>query len=130
MRSPPATSRLFHSIVVVGLGTAAGGCGSGGAAGGDAASDALPEAQGFLGVAAGDTGPARDNACCNGVVSCDGGDAGSDGDAGTDSCCVVEAGRDHPSCCNNFNFACVPRPTSAADGGDAGLLCGCWPLFV
>jgi hypothetical protein len=130
MRSPPATSRLFHSIVVVGLGTAAGGCGSGSAAGADAASDASPGAQGFLRVGTGDAAPAPDNACCSRVVSCDGGDAGSDGDGGTDFCCVVEAGRDHPSCCSNYNFACVPQPTTAADGGDAGLLCGCWPLFV
>jgi hypothetical protein len=129
MPSPPATSRLFHSIVVMGLGTAAGGCGSGEPSG--ARADASSEAQVFLGTP-GDAAPVPAPRCCTGPVSCaDSGTDRSDGGDGGDPCCVVDdAGNAGASCCNDDNFACVPQPGSFADAGDAGVLCGCWPLFV
>jgi hypothetical protein len=127
------TSRLFHSIVVMGLGTTAGGCGTGEAAApagptnADSGVDA-PGLQTLFGAASPDDA-APDNwvACCTSVVSC--APPGSDGGPAANLCCTGDGGAP-PVCCVNFNFACMSGRGPAVDAGDAGSVCGCWPLFV
>ena len=145
MRTVGGTSKLFHSIVVVGLGTAAGGCGSGEPAspqgasrGADAALDGT-EAQGFALGSPGDASPDSGGACCAYEVSCE--PSGPDGGNAANPCCPGDGGG-QPKCCPNDSYACVPlingKPPTiiitpgivASDAGDAGIVCGCWPLFV
>jgi hypothetical protein len=131
----PMTSRLFHSIVIVGLGTTAGGCGTGEAAAPVGPSNAdsgidSPDLQVIFTSSPDDAAPDHWVACCGDQVSC--APPGSDAGPAANRCCWGDGGAP-PACCLGFNFACVPRTSPAADagdGGDAGTVCGCWPMFV
>lgn len=133
MQAPAARSRLFHSIVVVGLGTVSGGCGSAaptasnGGAGGSADVDASDASRntGSLEVPSADASSETVSACCNGIFSCP--VPAGDGGGASGACCIGDGGDPHQACCPNFTFSCPPQ---ASDGGDAGVVCGCWPLFV
>jgi hypothetical protein len=139
MQSRPSRSRLFHSIVVVGLGTVSGGCGgteqvtnegSGGGDGGDATSPvdaAVPvdEASFSFGDAAAmqlstDSSDGAAATCCNNSCKPD--------DTAGDACCAPDGGDAGVLCCGAFGYGC--NSVFAPDGSATGSVCGCWPMFI
>jgi len=63
-------------------------------------------------------------ACCSNVVSC------KPDAAGGSACCPPDGGDAGVTCCVVFAYGCSPGSSNTLDGGEAGVVCGCWPMFV